>query len=117
MRKTLFPVVRGADPVEHQFPFPMSCDPFHIGSAGRSVALFTLLAAVVVAVLGGMPARADAVDIVPFRTANQSPLVQIFGLPAASPALIMPAGKVEGGVVEDMASNFAQDENAREQIL
>ena len=74
------------------------------------------IAALVVA-LAAVPAGAGAVEIAPFRTMNQSPLVQLFGLPAPGPARVPPAGTLEGGVAEDMASNFAQDATGREEIL
>ncbi len=61
------------------------------------------------------PAR--AVEIDPFPTSNQSPLVQIFGLPSAGPASLLPAGKFTLDVAEDVASNFAHDETSREKIL
>jgi hypothetical protein len=64
-----------------------------------------------------LPAPAVAAELVPFQTFNQSPLVQVFGLPAAGPATVAPAGSLIVGLAQDVASNFAQDENAREQIF
>ncbi len=58
-----------------------------------------------------------AAEIAAFPTSNQSPLVQIFGLPRAGTASILPAGKYALTVVEDIASNFAHDETSREKIL
>ena len=56
-------------------------------------------------------------EIAPFPTSNQSPLVQIFGLPQAGTAWVLPAGNHALTVSEDIASNFAHDETSREKIL
>lgn len=58
-----------------------------------------------------------ASEIEPFPTANQSPLIQIFGLPAAGPASVLPAGSSTLTLAEDVASNFAHDNTSREKIL
>lgn len=60
---------------------------------------------------------AFALDVTPFYTWNQSPLIQIFGLPAAERAILLPHGRVEGLLAMDVASNFAHDETSRERIL
>jgi hypothetical protein len=62
---------------------------------------------------------AGAADITPFYTQNQSPLVQIFGLPAAGNAVVASPGVVEATLAQDMASNYAQsiDVSTRERIL
>ncbi|MCM2356577.1 MAG: DUF3187 family protein [Geobacteraceae bacterium] len=62
------------------------------------------------------PAAALALEITPFNTFNQSPLVQIFGLPAAESAHVLERGKVSGQLTVDMASNFAHSDDPREQI-
>ncbi len=58
-----------------------------------------------------------AVEITPFSAQNQSPLVQIFGLPPMGSATIVARGKAEGNVILDYASNYVNDSNARENIL
>ncbi|HEY5975509.1 MAG TPA: DUF3187 family protein [Geobacteraceae bacterium] len=63
-----------------------------------------------------LPALATGAELTPFQTFNQSPLVQIFGLPAAGPATVAPAGSLVVSLVQDVANNFAEDGNAREQI-
>lgn len=60
---------------------------------------------------------AGGTDITPFYTANQSPLVQIFGLPAADNATVLPPGKASALLAVDVASNNAKDISARENIL
>lgn len=59
----------------------------------------------------------SAAEIAAFPTSNQSPLVQIFGLPQAGTASVLPAGRYALTVVEDVASNFAHDETSHEKIL
>ncbi|ACM22151.1 hypothetical protein Geob_3814 [Geotalea daltonii FRC-32] len=63
--------------------------------------------------------EAPAVEITPFYTQNQSPLVQIFGLPAAGNAVIAASGRAEVTIAQDMASNYAKsiDVATREGIL
>jgi uncharacterized protein DUF3187 len=63
------------------------------------------------------PTSAAGLDIAPFYTTNQSPLVQIFGLPSAERALILPRGTVAGTVALDVASNFVDDQDRGEAIL
>ena len=58
-----------------------------------------------------------AVEITPFSTQNQSPVVQIFGLPPMGSAAVVAHGKAEGNVILDHASNYVNDSNARENIL
>ena len=58
--------------------------------------------------LGG---AAGAAEITPFYTQNQSPLVQIFGLPAAGNAVVSATGHGEGLLALDVASNFAHGTN------
>lgn len=59
---------------------------------------------------------ARAVEIVPFYTFDQSPLVQVHGLPPIDNARLVSVGRVEGIVSADVASNFAIDSNNTERI-
>ena len=72
---------------------------------------------VVLLVLLLLPIRVHGVEITPFYTVNQSPVVQIFGLPAAGDAKVLPGGKFSALVAADMSSNFAKDNSPRESIL
>lgn len=63
------------------------------------------------------PAAAADMEITPFRTVNQSPLVRIFGLPAQSDAVLTPAGRVTASLTQDVASNFTLGKTARERII
>lgn len=63
-----------------------------------------------------VPAAGRALEITPFYTFNQSPFVQIFGLPAAESAHVMERGKLAGVLAVDVASNFANDVGSREEI-
>ena len=55
-------------------------------------------------------------EITPFRTVNQSPLVQIFGLPAESSASVTSPGRFRISLTEDVASNYTVSRSANEQI-
>jgi len=74
------------------------------------------IALLLLACLAG-PADAADMEITPFRTANQSPLVQIFGLPAESDATITPTGHLTLNVTQDVASDYTVSTTNREQII
>lgn len=59
---------------------------------------------------------ASAMEIVPFDSANQSPLVQIYGLPGTGNALLLSEGATEVGLNCVLSSNYAIDSNRREDI-
>lgn len=61
-------------------------------------------------------AAADNMEITPFRIVNQSPLVQIYGLPSDTGAYIVGTGLVKSGLTQDLSSNYTISSNAREQI-
>jgi hypothetical protein len=60
--------------------------------------------------------NSHSADITPFYTYNQSPLVQIFGLPPAENARVVPAGRLSAQLGIDIASNFAVHDKTNEQI-
>jgi hypothetical protein len=62
------------------------------------------------------PAAAHPSDIVPFQTHNQSPVVQIYGLPAISDSRILAAGSKELTLVIDIANNYVDDSARNEHI-
>jgi hypothetical protein len=76
--------------------------------------LFLLLIALV---CRAVPCLAEDMEITPFRTVNQSPLVQIFGLPAESSAAITPAGRLTVSLSQDIASEYTVSETNTEQIV
>lgn len=63
------------------------------------------------------PLPLQGMEITPFQTQNQSPLVQIFGLPAPDEATILSSGKTAARFVTDIANNYATDSTSRENIL
>jgi len=63
-----------------------------------------------------MPCLAADMEITPFRTINQSPLVQIFGLPAESSATVTPAGRVTVSLSLDIGSEYTLNGTNFEQI-
>ncbi len=58
-----------------------------------------------------------AFDILPFYATNQSPLIQVYGLPSAGSAILLPRGGKEFRATLDQASNFVDEATARETIL
>jgi hypothetical protein len=56
-------------------------------------------------------------EITPFRTTNQRPLTQIFGLPAESSAIIAPRGRVEARLTQDVANEYRVITAATEQLV
>lgn len=77
----------------------------------------SLSAAVFLLAILLVPRQVHSVEITPFYTQNQSPMAQIFGLPAAGDAKVLPGGKFSALVAADLANNFAQDNSPRETIL
>jgi hypothetical protein len=63
------------------------------------------------------PHSLQAVEITPFNTQNQSPVVQIYGLPPIGSAAILAHRKAEGTIILDHASHNVNDSNPREKIL
>jgi len=61
-------------------------------------------------------AAASSLEIVPFDSINQSPLVSIYGLPGAGNFLLLAPGRTEVGMNVALSSNYAVDKNLREQI-
>ena len=59
------------------------------------------------------PAGAFDMEITPFRTVNQSPLVQIFGLPAETEATITRSGHIGVSLTQDVASDFTVSSTVR----
>lgn len=59
----------------------------------------------------------QAAEITPFYTQNQSPLVQIYGLPFIGDSSLAPSGKADFRLILDHASHFVDDSTPRESIL
>lgn len=68
-------------------------------------------------VLLAFPCRARAVEITPFQIRNQTPLVQLFGLPAIGDARVLAPGKYSAGLSFDLASNYTTSGTATESLL
>jgi hypothetical protein len=58
-----------------------------------------------------------ALNIVPFNTKNQSPIVQIYGLPSVGSARLLSPDQKEFRVMMDYSSNYVEDSNAGESIM
>lgn len=61
-------------------------------------------------------ASAADIEITPFSTSNQSPLLQIYGLPHDTGADIIPPGAFRIGLSIDTSSNYTVAKTAQEQI-
>jgi hypothetical protein len=79
-----------------------------------NVRITTLLSAVMLAVLAR---PLPAAEITPFQTFNQSPLVQIYGLPSPGHSRILKKGEFEARVALDLANNFAHGATDQESVL
>ena len=63
------------------------------------------------------PYTTHAIDITPFDTKNQSPIVQIYGLPNTGNAVLLSSGQAEFRVALDYSSNYVDDSKAREYVV
>ena len=73
--------------------------------------------AVLFSIILNITSSASALEIEPFRTANRSPLIQIYGLPAETSSQLLPSGHVQLELTQDVASIYSTSNNAHEQIL
>jgi hypothetical protein len=62
------------------------------------------------------PEKASCLDIDPFYTYNQSPLIQVHGLPPVDDALVAPAGKIKAILSLDAANNYVVESNNVEKL-
>ncbi len=60
---------------------------------------------------------AHAFDIIPFNSRNQSPIVQIFGLPSAGSAVVLPQGGKDAYLMLDHSSNYVDADLGGEQVV
>jgi len=58
-----------------------------------------------------------AVEMTPFYTQNQSPLIQIFGLPSIGDPSLVSAQKADLRFIIDLTNNFVQEQNQRESVV
>lgn len=62
-------------------------------------------------------ARSEAIDILPFQTQNQSPLIAIYGLPAAGSAKVAAEAAGTVRLTLDQANNYVNETNAAESLV
>ena len=77
----------------------------------KKVQVLVILAVILSSVPG------QAIEIQPFRTSNRSPLVQIYGLPAAERSALLAGGQWEGTLSYDLASNYTRHASGTESII
>ena len=63
-----------------------------------------------------LPGLATDMEITPFRTVNQRPLAQIFGLPSESSSAVAPAGRFRLRLGMDVASEYTTSSTQNEQL-
>jgi hypothetical protein len=63
-----------------------------------------------------IPQPVLSLELTPFQTFNQSPLVQIYGLPASGSGTTVPAHRLHTHLTLDIANNFAVDTKGAEAI-
>jgi hypothetical protein len=63
------------------------------------------------------PYTTQAVDITPFDTNNQSPVIQIYGLPGIGTAVLLSPGQKEFRAALDYSSNYVDDAKRGEHIV
>ncbi len=85
--------------------------------AKRPIVFIALLLTALFGTVPGSPSLVDAMDIIPFQSSNQSPLIRIFGLPAIGSASVVPAGKFEGTLTSDVTNSFATDSSGTEAVM
>ena len=76
-----------------------------------------LMAAAAWLMFCGTVSHAAPLAITPFNAINQSPLVQIFGLPSTGSAAVLGKGRGEFLVSQDIANSMSVDSNSREMIF
>lgn len=76
-----------------------------------------IIVGVVAALLAAAQAPVSAMEIQPFQTSNQSPLVRIFGLPAIGSASVLAEGGIEGTLSVDVSNNFAPGSAPAESVM
>jgi hypothetical protein len=89
----------------------------HCSTVRRPIFFIALLLLVLSVIIPGTPASGIALDIIPFQSSNQSPLIRILGLPAIGSASVVPTGRFEGTLTSDVTNNFAPDFSATEAIM
>ena len=76
-----------------------------------------LVAVSILGTIGARPGNCAPLAITPFYSSNQSPLVQIHGLPAAETAVIQPLGQSWSLLAVDIANIYASHDTSQEEIL
>lgn len=65
----------------------------------------------------GVPLSSQAIELFPFASRNQSPVVKVFGLPPAEPAALLEAGQISATLSLDIANNYTTSATADEFII
>ena len=63
------------------------------------------------------PCHLYSLELTPFDTHNQSPLIQIYGLPSTGAANVTPLSSMDIKLVFDLSNNYINDEAGRERMV
>ena len=64
-----------------------------------------------------LPGGAAASEMAPFASANQSPLINIFGLPGVGNYFLLQPGQTELGLNTVLSSNYSKNDSSRESVI
>jgi hypothetical protein len=91
--------------------------PMKLPTEGVLIIMCRQILSLLLLVLLALPRSAPAVEIIPFQTRNQNPLIQIFGLPAIGDARVLPPGKYAAGLYFDLANSYTVSGGVAESLL
>jgi hypothetical protein len=98
----------------------MQCDPHRCLKRRFSLQWFSGLTRLQFALYSFIlfyPCHLYSLELTPFDTSNQSPIIQIYGLPSAGEASVTPLGSMDFKLVFDLSNNYIDDSAGREKIV
>jgi len=90
---------------------------FRYSIGAQPMVFIALLLLALSVMVPGTSSLAAAMDIIPFQSSNQSPLIRVFGLPAIDSAIVVPTGRFEGTLTSDVTNNSTSDISQTDAVL
>lgn len=81
----------------------------------KKINLIALAAICLIGIMSAIDAAAN--EMAPFDSVNQSPLVNIFGLPGVGNFFLLEPGRTELGLNSVLSNNYTKNDSAREAII